>query len=287
MRPKDTPCAEGWLAVDITRDAYDILSFACQRTGSRYLFSSPFPGYVKSGLGYRGASLKTKFSRWIKRNDTEGIFSGWTFSVHQCRETLVYQLAKQEVGMPFISMQLKHFHSQFNSMPNAVTAGYGQYRAQLMASVAGRIAEAGECALLDVYGEGAKFAGGGGEAHKARIDAFFSGLGLFGQGRVEYIRAMAKRGAKLMPTSIGNCTKNFVSDTDNRPPPCYGDYLCDSDCPNHVITDRCARALTARRQHALEQAQRETNMDVRGIWLALASRLDQHVHKLDPEMAYD
>lgn len=122
-----------------------------------------FPRYVKEDKGYHnGGTLNTKFAKWFKAIDVNGVLAGWNFSIHQCRETLVFQLAKQKVGLPFISMQLKHFHSLFNSMPNSVTTGYGQYRAHLMTSVTNRIAEAREIALLDTYGENAKFAGGGG-----------------------------------------------------------------------------------------------------------------------------
>lgn len=282
-QPKDIPVSEGWLAIDLTRDAYDILNFFCRLTGNAFLFSTPFPGYHRSGKGYANGMLNTKFTRWIKSIDTTGIFSGWRFSIHQCRETLVSQLAKQEVGLPFISMQLKHFQSQFNRMPNAVTAGYGQYRAQLMTSVANRIVEARESALLDVYGEDASFAGGGAAKHKARIDAFFAGLGLFGESRVQYIKAMAKRGVKLMPTSIGSCTKNFIASAPEPVPPCYGDYQCDPDCGSHVITERCANALLARKQHALIEAHKEVNPDYKVIWTGLAQKLDLHIQKLQRE----
>lgn len=281
-QPKDVPVAEGWLAIDLTRDAYDILSFFCRLTGSNYLFSSPFPGFVKDQRGYStGGTLNTKFARWFKTIDVDGVLGGWKFSVHQCRETLVSQLAKQEVGLPFISMQLKHFHSQFNRMPNAVTVGYGQYRSQLITSISNRIVEARETALLDVYGESATFAGGGGPAHKARIDAFFSGLGLFGEQRELYIKAMARRGVKLMPTSIGNCTKNFIAPSAEGAPPCYGDYQCDPDCPSHVITERCANALLARRSHAQGEASKESDPSYKAVWFGLVEKLDAHINKFD------
>lgn len=283
-QPKDAPVSEGWLAIDLTRDAYDVLSFFCRLTGCAFLFSTPFPNFRRPEKGYAHAgTLNTKISRWIRSIDTVGLFSGWQFSVHQCRETLPYQLARQEVGLPFISMQLKHFQSQFNRMPNAVTVGYGQYRAQLMTSVANRIAEAREFALLEVYGENARFAGGGSAKHKARIDAFFSGVGLFGESRLLYIKGMAKRGVKLMPTSIGCCTNSFISRGSESVPPCYGDYQCDPDCSSHVITERCANALVARKQHALFEAQNETNSDYKAIWTGLAQRLDSHIQKLQRE----
>ncbi|WP_321943293.1 site-specific integrase [Paraburkholderia tropica] len=282
-RPKDAPISEGWLAIDIARDAYDILMFITEKTGNKFLFSSPWRGNdCSKGYSY-GGSLNTLIGRWLKSFDDRGLFHDWLFSVHQCRETLVSQLAQQEVGLPFISMQLKHFRSQFNAMPNSVTAGYGQYRKQLMTSISNRLAGAREKALLDVYGENAKFAGGGAAAHKARIDAFFAGLGLFGERREMYIKEMARRGVKLMPTSIGNCGKNFRIPTEDPPPPCYGDYQCDPNCSSHIITSSSARALAARRNHAAAQAERETNPAYRKVWWGLVEALDGHVSKLELE----
>jgi hypothetical protein len=279
-RPRDTPISEGWLAIDLTKDAYDILMFVTERTGSSHLFSPPWRTEKEVVHGYRPASLNDKIIRWLEQVDIDEIFSGWTFSVHQLRETFVSQLAKQQVGLAFISMQLKHFNSRFNSMPNAVTAGYGQYRKQLMTSVANRLASEREGALFDVYGEDAKFAGGGAAQHKARIDAFFSGLGLFGESREKYIREMAKRGVRLMPTSIGHCAKNFLVATTEAPPPCYGDYHCDPNCNSHIITARSAEILIMRSEFAYNEALCETNPDHKVIWLELASELDKHITSL-------
>jgi len=284
-RPADMPISEGWLATELTLDAYEILQYISDRTGNPYLLSSPINAFSKKfNKGYNPGALNTKFNRWIEKIDSGKLFCDWRFSVHQCRETLVYQLARQEVGMPFISMQLKHFHSQFNRMPNAVTAGYGQYRSQLLSGIAKRKSEARERALLEVYGENAAFAGGGAGSHKSRIDTFFSGIGLFGKGREEYIKKMASRGVKLMPTSIGNCTKNFISTNEgDQPPPCFGDYQCDPDCPSHVITKGCVTALEMRKEHATVEANKETNPDYKKLWIGLAEKLDGHISKLNAD----
>lgn len=279
-RPRDEPTSEGWMAIDLVRDAYEILMFICNFTGNSYLFSPQLDGFASSGHGYRGGALNTKFIRWIEKIDTKGLFEGHLFSVHQCRETLVSQLAKQEVGLPFISMQLKHFHSRFATMPNNVTAGYGKYRAILMDSITSRIAEAREDALLDLYAEDAKFAGGGAAEHKARIDAFFVGLGLYGKSRELYIRKMALQGVSHMPTSIGSCTKNFVSSS-VKEPECYGDYQCDPKCGSHVITERSAMTLAIRKEHALAKAENEVAPEFKVIWISLAEKLTQHIDQLD------
>lgn len=282
-RPKDTPIAEGWLAIDLVIDAYDILQFFCNKTDNNYLFSTPL--WIKNKkriTGYSGSSVNDKLQRFIKHIDQYKLFHGWQFSMHQCRETLVYQLARQEVGIPFISMQLKHFHSKFNRMPNQVTAGYGNYRRELLSGIAARKPLAKENALLEVYGENSKFAGGGAEAHKTRIDAFFKGMGLYGKDRENYIRKMAISGAKLMPTSIGSCTKNFTETKEgDLPPPCYGDYQCDPDCSNHVISKSGANVLKTRSELAKRQAAHETNDKFKIIWLGLAEKLDKHASKLN------
>lgn len=275
-KAQSAPIADDWLAIDLVRDAYDLLCFFCRATGNRYLFSSPLLG-EDSSHGYRGSALNTKFSRWISKIDSRKLFENRSFSVHQCRETLAFQLAKQEVGLTFISMQLKHFHSKFYNMPNDVTVGYGNFRNELLKTVSSRLALAREEALLDIYGEKAKFAGGGAGEHKTRIDTFFTGLGLYGAHREKYIRTMARRGAKLMPTSIGNCSKNFVSAEDAREPACYGDYQCDPSCSSHVITERSALALEVRRDQALIQAREEPTQEFKIVWLNLADKLDSHI----------
>jgi hypothetical protein len=285
-RPKDYPISDDWLAIDIVRDAYDILMFITKHTDNDYLFSSP-KAAEENKMCYRGTYLNTKFIRWIEKIDKDERLQNISFSTHRCRETLVAQLANQQVGMTFISMQLKHFHRQFDMMPNSVSAGYGNYRKQLMTNVTNRIAGARETALIDVYGENANFAGGGGAAHKARIDTFFSGLGLYGKEREQYIRRMATRGVELLPTSIGNCAKNFSIPTVDSPPPCYGDFQCDPNCSSHIITQRSAMALVARKEHALAEAGREVNSDYKTIWIGMVETLDRHIAKLDGGGAVD
>ncbi|WP_175526053.1 hypothetical protein [Paracidovorax konjaci] len=281
QKKKDSPISEGWLAIDLVRDAYEVLSYFCLFTKNKYLFSSPFGRFAVKHRGYSLGTLNIKLSRWLKRVKVEEKYTSWKFSVHQCRETLVAQLANQQVKLPFISIQLKHFHSRFNSMPNEVTAGYGNYRTQLMTSVATRLPKAREFMVKDMYGENAKFAGGGGDTHKVRVDAFFAGGGMYGEARERYLEMLARRSARFQPTSIGGCVKNFDLPIQDEAPPCYGDYECDPDCQSHVITERGGLALRARRAHALGKAQNESNPQFKVIWMGLADKLGRHVAKLD------
>ena len=281
QRKKDSPISEGWLAIDIVRDAYEVLSYFCRYTKNKHLISSPFKRFSVRHRGYVSNTLNIKLSRWLKKINVSEAHLDWKFSVHQCRETLVAQLANQQVKLPFISMQLKHFHSRFNSMPNEVTAGYGNYRAQLMTSVATRLPMAREFMMKDLYSEDVRFAGGGAEKHKARIDSFFAGMGLYGEDREHYIQMLARRSSRFQPTSIGGCVKNFYLPIQDEIPPCYGDYECDPECQSHVITERGGLALRALRSHALSKAQNETDPQFKVIWLGLADKLGRHVDKLN------
>ncbi|HDR9355954.1 TPA: site-specific integrase [Burkholderia vietnamiensis] len=287
-QPDEAPIIDGWLAIELTRDAYEILMFITSKTGNNFLLSSPYLARGRAGKrAYAESTLAGRISKWIKKIDTEGVFDNWPFSAHQLRETLAAQLANQEVGLPFISMQLKHFHSQFTTMPNAVTAGYGQIRKRLTTSVTNRLATSRHESLSSVLSEDAKFAGGGGEAHKARIDAWFSGMALFGEARKKYIKELARTGVTLMPTSIGHCDKNFLELADDENPPCYGDHQCDPNCSSHVITPRSASVLKMRREAAANEAQLETRQSHKVIWLGLVEQLDKHLSKLDSEVSHD
>ncbi|PPI82985.1 hypothetical protein KEHDKFFH_17005 [Marinobacter maroccanus] len=283
-RHEGAPAVDRWIAIPLVEDAHDILNYACEQSGNEYLFSSPTEVVREGGQGY--SNLNTTFIRWIKKIDHQGLFNGYKFSVHQCRETLTHQLAKHEVGLPFISKQLKHFHSRFKRMPNEVTAGYGGYKRDLQLSIESRMAIAREEVLTDLFGADKKFAGGGGAQHKYRIDAWFKGAGLFGEQRAKYISRLANSNISLMPTSIGVCTHNFVEkDNGQETPPCYGDFSCDPDCPNHVISEGCSSALKDRQMHAEEKAGESPEQAI--IWVGLAEQLGKHVKKFEGGMRDD
>ncbi|MBD1388860.1 site-specific integrase [Neiella sp. HB171785] len=279
-KDKDKPHRERWLVVPLTEDAHEILMYACAQTGNKQLFSSPRQIERSPNHGY--TSLNTTFNRWIKSFDERGAFANHRFSVQQGRNTLAFQLAKHKVGLPFITKQLKHFYSRFSRLPNTVTAGYGNYKKELDKSIQKRIADSREEVLTDIYGEGKNFAGGGAEGHTRRIDAWFKGKGLFGEDRQNYIKKLARSNISLMPTSIGICTFNFEEAEDGSlPPPCYGDYGCDPDCDNHLISEGCAFALKDRQQHAQSKANEKGLSE--HVWSGLAIQLGRHVSKFEGE----
>ena len=51
QRHESVPSVERWIAIPLVEDAYDILSYACSRSGNKYLFSSPTATVRKHDLG--------------------------------------------------------------------------------------------------------------------------------------------------------------------------------------------------------------------------------------------
>ena len=284
QQDKDLPINNIWIATSLVLDAIKVLQILTKYTENPYLISALIPKKQDKEylMPYTSGGLSTTLKRWLKKIDKEGQFNGWTFSPHQLRETLVFQLARAEVGLPFISMQLKHFQHRFKSIPNDVTAGYGEYKKNLLSDIATKSPQARESVLLEIYGEQSNFAGGAAESHKARIDSFFNGMGLFGEDREQYIKNMAMKGVEIMPTSIGGCTKNFltINNSTKELPPCYGDFQCDPDCENHLISPSCQPALQNRLDMALDKVNKSTNPEAAKIWQGLSDNLKKHLDKL-------
>ncbi|WP_418607359.1 hypothetical protein ACNSN2_11075 [Pseudoalteromonas sp. US3C1013] len=281
---KDLPINDTWIATPLALDAINVLRLLTSHTGNPYLISGLEPREKDKGykLPYTSGGLRAILKRWIVKIDHDKIFNNWNFSVHQLRETLVFQLARAEVGLPFISMQLKHFQHRFKSIPSEVSVGYGEYKKNLLSDIATKTPAARESILQEIYGENCKFAGGAAETHKARIDTFFSGLGLFGKDREHYIKSLAQKGVEIMPTSIGGCTKNFIVAPKEsvKPPPCYGDFQCDPDCENHLISESCKPALQSRYEMAVKKAGSELNEGNAIVWRGLSENLKKHLSKL-------
>ena len=283
-RPDDLPFnRDAWLAIDIVRDAVEILQYICKYTNNTFLFSSKHLGTKEKPNNLPLKAIRTKHNRYFEKLFKSTEFEGASIHPHQYRETLVNQLAKAEVGVTYITMQLKHLHSKFSIVPNEVTAGYGQYKKELMESITKSIPKAREQSLIEVYGEGKKFAGGAAEKHVARVEEFFTGMSLFGEDREKYIRHLAKTNTSTIPTSIGGCTRNHNEKCikEEEKPRCYGDYMCDPECSNHLIPESSGPLLRQREEHARTQSEKPEQSHYKKIWIELADTLNKQIKKLE------
>ncbi|MCV4939791.1 hypothetical protein OFC17_33940, partial [Escherichia coli] len=65
---------------------------------------------VEDGCGraYSPSGLAQALVRYIRRIDEGGAWAKIQVSPHRCRHTLGHQLARADLGLPFIAHQLKH-----------------------------------------------------------------------------------------------------------------------------------------------------------------------------------
>lgn len=243
-----------WVAIDIVRDAVRALEELSRCTFNGFLFSN-FDTVRLSPSGLRGhetplsdGGLNDRMTQYLREIDIQSHWTGWEMTEHQCRHGLVHQLARAEVGLPYITRQLKHKHgllAEGTYRINPTTTIYGMQKERLMANATGLNAmmDAKVEVIMDLYGEGKKFAGPAAPAHQQRTEAFFEGQGLHGKDRERYLRGLARSGIQVVKTGIGFCTRNHADPTQLKEyvPPCLGDLECNPHtCKHSLVPERNA-----------------------------------------------
>lgn len=263
-RPSRTPLdADNWLAIDCVRDSVRLLEALSTLTGNPYLFGSwkrkrrhaprSSTGMTHMVQSYIAESdKKEQFVRVVPSKGPRPRYlwlKGGPPSPARYRHSLVAELARADCGLPMITMQLKHVHSLFTGL-SPTTMTYGGLPGRAIAKVKGslpaypeelraimdekaRRTRAAREEVFDAYfNPNRQFAGGGGEAHQARLNEFFVGKGYSEDQRNAYIKQLANSGAPLVACGFGYCNKRYA-ETDEV---CKGD-LCDPTCHNHVVTE--------------------------------------------------
>ncbi|HEY0375750.1 MAG TPA: tyrosine-type recombinase/integrase [Pyrinomonadaceae bacterium] len=291
----DLPLDEDeWVAIDIVQDAVRSLEELSRCTVNRFLFG----GFetVKDGDEERPISnngLTHRLNQYLKRIDEEEVWSEWKLSPHQFRNGLVNQLAKAEVGLPYITRQLHHFHSRLvegSYKINETSTIYGMQRQRIVENTTGinAMKDAHLQVVRALYSEGRQFAGGGAAIHVEKTEAFFSGLGLYGKSREKYIEKLAESGRSLIRTGVGWCTRNHVDPRKlkEEAPPCIGDLNCNPHtCKHSVVPESRAADVIDRYRNAVKKLNSPDQAHLKKHWEAerdsFASMLKQLGY--DPE----
>jgi hypothetical protein len=263
-RASRTPAdADKWLAIDCVRDSIRLLEHFMSVHGNPYIFAAW--KRKKRNTPRNDTSLANAIQSYIAERDIEGRFvktvhssgprpkyvwiRGGAPSPIRFRHSLVAELARADCGLPMITMQLKHVHSLFMGF-STMTMGYGGMREHSLNKVKGAIpawptdlqalmdektrrTQTARQEIFEAYfNPDRRFAGGGGDAHQARLNELFVGKGYSESQRSKYIKQLANNGAPLVACGLGYCNKRYA-ETDEV---CKGD-LCDPDCHNHVVTE--------------------------------------------------
>lgn len=235
-----------WIAIPIVRDAIRAACRIAKVKQNPYLFSSVdtvAQGAQASSMNSSGISYQ--FRAFFEEILTDEEFESLEFSPYTLRHTLAYQMARAELGLPFISYQLKHFSDLIggagqNKAFSAVTLGYGAI-AEIL-SKGGRssgktptqIAE--EEYILNYCDPDGNYAGPNAESHKARMKKVFSGYMAAGYTKEQIITQMAKKRMAIINVGQGFCYGGQREEFDESLP-CLGGLRCNpNQCRNAVVT---------------------------------------------------
>jgi len=235
-----------WVCIPAMVDALSAARIISRTRANPYLLSkaetTPFgvePTYLAAtGLKY---VLKTYFQQVVPNDyDESSLFP------YVLRHTLAYQLFRADLGLPFISHQLKHFGNLVNAFSAASnkgfsieTLGYGEIGEILSGSSKKRDSfrhKAEIEAVKAAYDPDANYAGVNGDKHARRMMKIFQGYQASGYTKDEIFEAMAEQGMAIANVGTGMCYGGKSEDFDESLP-CIGGLRCNPvRCSNAVVT---------------------------------------------------
>lgn len=224
-----------WVAIPIVRDAVTLLEETAVLTESRKLFRST---KVRTKSTYSVACsgvVAEWFNKYLGLTDTKNRWENHRLHVHKFRHTLVFQMRRAGLNLPFITYQLKHTYDALNSKLNNVTLSYGNITGD---STHKAIQDANLEFVRQLYHPDAPVAGGGAEEFKVRRAAFFQGLAVQGFHADDLLKKLARQGMPLTDVGLGLCQgqKKIVKDGIKEDPPCIGQLRCNPvRCANGLI----------------------------------------------------
>jgi hypothetical protein len=164
------------------------------------------------------------------------------FNSYMFRHSLAYQLHRIELGLPFISFQLKHVvdrvgkYTSFGSS-SGTTLGYGEIAENIIAnkSMNKSIRRDAEVERIKtVMDPDGVYVGPNAKEHKVRLNKVFQGYMEVGYTKDEIFDAMADQGMAVINVGTGFCFGG-MEDYDESIP-CIGSLRCNPiRCKNAIV----------------------------------------------------
>ena len=235
-----------WVCTPAMLDALEALRVIAKIRANPYLLSKsetvpykmePTP-LAENGLGY---VLRKFFANIVPGEIEESdVFP------YMLRHTLAYQLFKIDLGLPYISHQLKHFGNLVGAYSAAANKGfsettleYGDIGEKLSGSTKRRTNlrhQAEIQAVKSSYDPDATYAGVNAGDHTQRMKRIFQGYMAEGYTKDDIFEAMAEQGVAIANVGTGMCYGGKAEDFDDSIP-CIGGLRCNPvRCKNAVVT---------------------------------------------------
>ncbi|WP_053163535.1 tyrosine-type recombinase/integrase [Pseudomonas sp. P1.8] len=242
-----------WVAIPIVRDAVRASVILSRYKNNPYVYCSSFTvPYGEVGEALSPTAYNSTLQIFMKEVLSSDQYAELNFYPYMLRHTLAYQLYRADVGLPFISHQLKHFsgivgnfglHKGFSK----TTLAYGEIGDMLAGAAhhdsSSVLRHAAELELVtNVYDPDKGFAGSNAKDHVASLRRTFEGYMAAGYSKEEIFEAITRQ--KIAVISVGQafCYGNRAEDFDASIP-CIGGLRCNPNrCSNAVITEGNAPA---------------------------------------------
>lgn len=226
-----------WVAIPIVRDAVTVLEEVGRPAGATYLFhGSRVHGGTQSPMSSVHLSRR-RLTPYLRLVDREKKWKHLRPHAHQFRNSIVFEMRRAGLGIPFITFQLKHLFNELENKINNTTLLYGGISSEAAQRL---IEEANLEYLRAIYHPDSPVAGGGAEEHKRRRAAYFQATVVPGVQVDAVLRQLAREG--MMPMTdvglayCGGKTKIDVGGV-KEDPPCIGSLACNPvRCKNAIIT---------------------------------------------------
>lgn len=272
-----------WPAIPAIRDALHCLELFTQFTKNEYLISSLNSTTKSEARPYSPNGLTNAMQRYIERIDVSGAWKDVTVSPHRCRHTLAHQLARADVGLPFIAHQLKHLYSALSAVPPQVTLMYGGI-ADLKAERAMQSPKLHYEMAKSLYDPESPIAGGGAEEFSHRRKQYFEGKMAAGLNKEDIILQLAGKAIPFSSVGMGYCLgRRTIKNKDGsiQKPPCIGSLQCAPDmCRNAIVTSNHEHLWSKVEQQNRALAKRPELQHAREALLASADRAKVILMKL-------
>ncbi|MFP6863542.1 tyrosine-type recombinase/integrase [Pseudomonas sp.] len=235
-----------WIAIPIVRDAIRVAHFVAKVKQSPYLFSNV--DTVRQGgtpRSMQSSGICYQFTSFLMEILTDEEYESFEFSPYSLRHTLAYQMARAELGLPFISYQLKHFGNLIgasgqNTSFSEETLGYGAI-ADLLSKGGRSTGRAPRDLAEREYIENfcdpdGSFAGPNAEMHKVKMRRIFAGYMAAGYTKDQIFAQMVQMRLALINVGQGFCYGGNREEFDESLP-CIGSLRCNpARCKNAVVT---------------------------------------------------
>lgn len=243
-----------WLAIPIVRDAVRVCQLISKYKNNDHIFSNvDTVAFGERGEPFSSHGTKLAMDNFFGRILPPETFASLDFNAYMMRHTLAYQLYRADLGLPFISHQLKHFgeivgvgHSDrgfskttllYGEIADGISKGGGR---KLKGKSLRQQAE--DESIRQRFDPDGSYAGVNAEAHKESLRKVFQGYMASGYTKDDIFDAMLEQHIAVINVGAGFCYGGGVDEFDSSLP-CIGGLRCNPNrCQNAIVSKANAPA---------------------------------------------